>query len=195
MVADHPARRRGDVLVAAIRQATRDELAERGYARVTFEGVARRARTSKPVLYRRYRSRAQMVVDALVTLDLPPSIAETTGSLRGDLMEILTAILARFRHVGIDTYRGIIAEAEDELLDEIMAMTSSVASMTIRRALCDARDRGEIGPAEIPDRVVMTPVALLRHELFFAHGTVDTDTLDELIDMVYLPLVTSLSRK
>jgi AcrR family transcriptional regulator len=40
--------------MSAIRAATRAELADYGYAGVTFEGVARRAQTSKPVLYRRY---------------------------------------------------------------------------------------------------------------------------------------------
>ena len=43
-------RRRADDLLAAIDHATRAELEDRGYQGVTFDGVARRARTSKPVL-------------------------------------------------------------------------------------------------------------------------------------------------
>jgi AcrR family transcriptional regulator len=95
-------RRRNDKLMAAIHEATRAQLAERGYAGVTFEGVARRARTSRSVLYRRYRSRAQMVADALGALRWQPDWM-TTGTLRQDLLLILTAILESFYIVGIDT--------------------------------------------------------------------------------------------
>jgi hypothetical protein len=54
-------RRRNDKLMAAIHEATRAQLAERGYAGVTFEGVARRARTSRSVLYRRAPERLRAI--------------------------------------------------------------------------------------------------------------------------------------
>ena len=111
--------------MSAIREATRAELAEHGYPGVTFEGVARRAKTSKPVLYRRYRSRAHMVVDAMLLLPRQPVPASEAPSLREDLMTLLDAIMARFDRIGIDTYRSLIGDADDELLETITAQLAS----------------------------------------------------------------------
>ena len=46
-------RRSGEELREAILDAVLCELFDRGYAGLTFDGVAHRAHTSKPVIYRR----------------------------------------------------------------------------------------------------------------------------------------------
>jgi len=180
-------RRDGDELDEAIREAVRGELAERGYAGLTFEGVARRARTGKPVVYRRYSSRAQMVVDAWVK-HTPPDLPEaSTGSLRGDLLAVGAAFVRRFERIGLDTLRGLIGEAGHDLLPQLAEMTSSSANEILGGVLDAARERGEIGPDKLPPRVVALPLVLLRHELLFA-GRVDDATLADLVDTVCLPL-------
>jgi AcrR family transcriptional regulator len=78
---------------------------------VTFEGVARRAKTSKPVLYRRHRSRAHMVVDALLAVPRQPVPACGTPSLREDMLALLDAMMARFHSIGIDTLSGSASAA------------------------------------------------------------------------------------
>ena len=188
-------RRRDDVLMSAIREATRAELAKHGYPGVTFEGVARRAKTSKPVLYRRYRSRAHMVVDALVVLPREPVPTSRAQSLREDLLTLLDAIMDRFHSIGIDTYRRLIADADDELLDTITAQLAELADQTVYRALADARDRGEIGSANIPDRTAMAFVALVRHEVFFTRNPVDRKALIDIVDSVYLPLIEAVAHR
>lgn len=188
-------RRRDDVLLSAIREATRAELAERGYSGVTFEGVARRAKTSKPVLYRRYRSRAHMVVDALPALRWQASAATDARSLRDDLSALLSEVLDRFYSIGVDTYRRLIADADDELLDTLDAQLTQLANQTIYRALSQARDRGEIGPSDIPDRAATTIAVLLRNELFFTRKPVDQQTVADMLDNVYLPLIDAVSHR
>lgn len=183
-------RRSGDALDEAVREAVRGELGERGYAGLTFEGVARRARTSKPVIYRRYASRAEMVVDAWVRStpdDLPGT---STGSLREDLLAIGAAYVRQFERIGLDTLRGLLAEAGSELLPELSAITSEVADHVLGGALDAARERGEIGPAPLPRAVADLPLVLVRHELLFAGG-LDEETLADLVDTVCLPLLTS----
>lgn len=186
-------RRRDGVLLEAIREATKAELAEYGYAGVTFEGVARRVKTSKPVLYRRYRSRAHMVFDALSTIGAPPQMSGPRGSLRADLLAGLRVLADRFELIGMDTYRGLIAEVDDELLATIEASANPVLREYISRVLSEARERGELGPNPIPGRVAMTAFALLRHELFFSNATVDDAVLADIVDTVYLPLVQAVS--
>jgi AcrR family transcriptional regulator len=179
--------------MSAIREATRSELTDHGYSGVTFEGVARRAKTSKPVLYRRYPSRTHMVVDALLALPRQPAPTSGAPSLREDLLALLDAIMLRLDRIGIDTYRSLMADADDELLDTITAQLAELADQTIYRALSNARDRGEIGPAKIPDRAATAIVALVRNEVFFARGPVGKDTLIDILDNVYLPLIEAVS--
>jgi AcrR family transcriptional regulator len=181
--------------MSAIREATRAELAEHGYPGATFEGVARRAKTSKPVLYRRYRSRAHMVVDALLAVPRLPVPARGTPSLREDMLALLDAMMARIDRIGIDTYRSLIADADDELLETITAQLAALADQTIYRALSNARDRGEIGAAKIPNRAATAIAALVRNEVFFTRGPVGKEALTDILDNVYLPLIEAVSHR
>lgn len=180
--------------MAAIREATRAELAEHGYWAVTFEGVARRARTSKHVLYRRYRSRAHMVLDAVPTFSWQPDRTIETRSLREDLLALLRASVDRAERIGLDTYRAILSEVDDELFHESTIAVSQQFSDAIRAALTCARERGEIGPAPIPEAVVRVPIALLRNELLIERRAVNRTTLIELVDTIFIPLVIAVSQ-
>jgi AcrR family transcriptional regulator len=82
-------RRRGEALNAAIFRATLDELAEVGYAKLTMERVAERARTGKASLYRRWPSRMELAMDAVYHALPDPASPPDTGSLRGDLLALL----------------------------------------------------------------------------------------------------------
>ena len=59
-------RRRGEELDTAIRAAVLGLLTEHGPAGVTMEAVASAARTSKPVLYRRWADRASLLRGTLL---------------------------------------------------------------------------------------------------------------------------------
>lgn len=188
-------RRRDDALLSAIRDATWAELTEHGYAGVTFEGVARRAKTGKPVLYRRYRSRAQMVTDALPTLRTPSLEVASSKNLRDDILAMVESLVDQWQQIGLDTYRNLIAEADEATLETFQAKVAAHTDHTIRRALDAARDRGEIGPARIPDRVATSILALMRNELLLAHNTIEPSALAELVDLIYLPAVEAASRR
>jgi hypothetical protein len=136
-----------------------------------------------------------MVVDALLALPPRPVPANATPSLREDLLTLLDAIIERFHRVGVETYRSVIADADDELLDIITAQLAELADQTIYRALSDARDRGEIGAARIPDRAATALVALVRNEVFFTRNTIDKETLTDMLDDVYLPLIEAVSHR
>ncbi len=181
-------RRHGDALRAEILRAVLDELRDQGYPGVTYDGVARRARTSKPVLYRRWRSRAHLVLDAL-TAELPPVLPiPDTGSLRGDLIALLQLMRTRFDLVGAQTIRGIIADADDELRHVALELTDVFAAEISRSVVQRARDRGEIGPAPVPLLVCSVPVVLLEHELLLADEPTD-QRIVEIVDVAGLPLI------
>lgn len=181
-------RRRGEELAQAIRTTVLDELAERGYQDLTFEGVAKRAQTSKPVLYRRYTSRAHMVIDAWTHVPPAAEIPVTTGTLREDLLALGRAFSDRFEAFGIDTLRGLLAEVSSQEAERLADLTTAWVPARLATILDAARDRGEIGPAALSPRVQSLPLILVRHELLQS-GNLNEATLADIIDTVYLPLL------
>lgn len=67
----------------AIMEAIVDLLIEKGYREVTIEGVASRAGVAKTTIYRRWPSKAQMVVEAIVGAGKECPV-EAAGSLEGE---------------------------------------------------------------------------------------------------------------
>ena len=110
-------------------------------------------------------------------------------------MILVETIVETWQHIGIDTYRSLIAEADDATLQIFQARVAASADQTIRRALDAARERGEIGAAAIPDLVATSIFALVRNELFFARRKIESNALAELVDSVYLPAIDAASRR
>ena len=72
----------------AILVATLKILYDKGYAGLTIESVAASAGVGRPTIYRRWRSKAALVVAALVeSARLAIPVADT-GSLRSDLIDV-----------------------------------------------------------------------------------------------------------
>jgi AcrR family transcriptional regulator len=86
-----PGRPRSTEADDAIVQAALELLAEVGYRSLTMEQVRARSGVGKATIYRRYANKDELVRAAIVHLhhDLP--VPEDTGSLRGDLDQVLWA--------------------------------------------------------------------------------------------------------
>jgi len=180
-----PRRRRGAALEADLLDATWLELAETGYAGLTMEGVAARAHTGKQVLYRRWPSRAMLVIAAMrhragSIADAPPD----TGELRADVLAVLERMVARLNDVGPEVLRGLIADSPDIDPDLFPRMGN-----LMRRVLERAAERGEIPSADLPARVLSTPTDLLRHDMIVRGTEVSPVMLESIVDDVFLPLV------
>src|SRR5258708_30856849 len=79
-------RRRGTAVEKAIFDAVIAELADVGFGRLTFEGVAERAGTGKSPLYRRWPHTTALVIDTLEKPGSDPAAYAPTGALRADLI-------------------------------------------------------------------------------------------------------------
>jgi AcrR family transcriptional regulator len=76
-------------------QATLDVIAEQGVMGISVDTVAARSGVSKATIYRHWGSRARLIHAAISSLQ-PPSIEPDTGSLRGDLVALLTSLVDYF---------------------------------------------------------------------------------------------------
>ncbi|MEU1851917.1 TetR/AcrR family transcriptional regulator [Streptomyces sp. NPDC019990] len=82
----------------AIRAAVFEELAAVGYARMSIEGIARRAGVGKTAVYRRWRSKLHLVLDIVSALAVQGLPAPDTGSLEGDLRLLYEVTSRALRH-------------------------------------------------------------------------------------------------
>lgn len=178
-------RRRGAELESAILEAAWEELTAVGYANVTMEGVADRARTGKQVLYRRWRNRADLILAAMRRRVVP--IADDipdTGELRGDVLALLRRMARRYHEVGPDVVHGLAAEFSD-LDPDFLAIMAGVMATILKRAVA----RGEIRPEAITRRVTTLPVDLFRYEMLLTRGSLPETSSVEIVDEVFLPLL------
>jgi AcrR family transcriptional regulator len=184
-------RRRGEELEHALLTAAWAELLEVGYPKLTMENVAARAGTSKPVIYRRWPTRAKLVIAALAhNLPLQESDIDT-GSLRGDLLEIVGRGIRRYRRMPGDTLPGLITETfrDPEVFDELRSrLRQGEVTEFIRPLLTRAVARGELRTDQVSDRVLRLPFDLLRSETLLYGVFVDEATIAEIVDDIVLPL-------
>lgn len=184
-------RRRGALLEHALLDASWQELQESGYAKLTMERVADRAGTSRAVIYRRWRNRPELVIAAMRHRQpvLSGAIPDT-GTLRGDMLAVLRRASTRITEIGPDTVIGMLSdllsdeEAFDQILEQLLRSGGDVMSSVLKRAASRNESRENISP-----RVARLPLDLLRHELILTHQPPSQDTLEEILDDIFLPLV------
>jgi AcrR family transcriptional regulator len=186
-------RRRGSELETALLEAAWDELSAVGYPGFTLDGVAARAGTSRPVLARRWSNRAELVTAAvryrasLAMLDQQPD----TGTLRGDVLALLRKMSAGVGEIaGVLTflfadYFSATGRSPSDIRKQAIAGRGSIMTAIIERAI----ERGEIDPRRLTPQIATLPVDLVRHYLIMNQAPVPDDTLVEIVDRIFLPLV------
>ncbi|MHA6529629.1 TetR/AcrR family transcriptional regulator [Paenibacillus sp. BAC0078] len=188
-------RRRGHQLEAAIHQAVWEELAAVGFPRLTMESVAARANTSKPVLYRRYANKTELVLGAIQSrIPTPEDEIPNTGELRQDLLDALANMNRNVERIGSDTIRSLLVELDDRPLSATL-FPKGRSSHTMKTILGRAEARGELSMDRISTRIMAMPVDLMRHEIFLSNETVSPETIREIIDELFLPLLRTVGLK
>lgn len=184
-------RRRGRVLEDALLDAAWDQLVSGGYGVFTFEAVAERAGTSRPVIYRRWPNREALVVATLERFFTRGSRpVPDTGSLRGDVIALLTqanetrAAAAAVISVQLGTYYQESGTTPAELREQILRDRTSAMETVMRRAL----ERGDITAAPLR-RIIALPFDLFRQEALMTLKAVPAETIIEIVDSIFLPLI------
>lgn len=181
------------MLEAAILDAAWQELAEVGFPRLTIESVARRARTSVPVLYRRWAGKEALVIAAIERYRAThPVEIPDTGSLRSDLLTLLNSMnesRAGFTTMITSVFAGLLAGTgltPNEIRLRVLENRSGVSEAIFRRA----HDRGELDLDRVPPAVLAMPFDLVRQDLLMTLKPVPEARIVSIIDDLFLPLAT-----
>lgn len=192
----HPkSRRRGPELEGALLDAAWEVLTEHGYPGFTYEAIAARAGTSRPVLYRRWPQRDDLLRATITRAwAAHPIEVPDTGGLRDDAIAFLrNADAARARlmtllSAHLMTYFRDTGTSLSDLREALRpAGHRSPFATIVDRAV----ERGEIPGKERPDRVVNLPFDLLRHDILMTLRPVPEPAIEEIVDAVWLPLLRS----
>ena len=145
---------------AAVLAATIAELAESGHAALTLEAVARRAGVHKTTLYRRWGTRDALVLEAMLELVGERVPVPDTGSLRGDLLALVSSAAATASSpAGEAMVRAVAAAgAHDEALaahnrrfwTERLAMDAEI----VRRAVARGEAPADTDAVEVVEAVL-----------------------------------------
>lgn len=187
-------RRRGEELEAALLEAAWEELADAGFAKLTMESVAARAKTGVAVLYRRWSRKDDLVIAAIAHYRRQhPADIPDTGSLRGDLLAMLTDIggaSAAFTTVVGAAFSGLLADS-GLTPAEVRARLIEDRPIWSQQVYRRAQERGEIDVGSVPEAVLAMPFDLIRHDLLMTLKPIPPERIRSIVDDLFLPLVTA----
>ncbi|WP_167218070.1 TetR/AcrR family transcriptional regulator [Kribbella shirazensis] len=173
-----------------ILDATVAVVAEIGYDRLTMDAVATAAKASKATLYRRWSTKAELVVDAISRAKgcpLPEDV--DTGSLRGDLISMSCGDGGFTDELPMSVIAGLLTalHRDDDLQkafrERFLAPRVAVTNRVYERAV----QRGEIAPdVDVALLSVTLPAVVVHHAYILGVEPTD-DLILRVIDNVILP--------
>jgi len=181
---------------AAIMQAALAGLAELGYDRLTMDEIAARAHAGKGALYRRWPSKATLVVDAIVAWRerFAPVSVPDTGSLRGDIEAMIAAVPAfddtLQRQMAVFAGLATAATRDPELKAELSSTILGRPRRLLRGVLDRAVARGEI-PQERDLEIVADILIGLNILQVLLGEAPNRDYVERVFRNVIYPLVTA----
>ena len=185
-------RRRDHTRDPEILQAAVDVLAECGYERMTIDMVAARAKAGKATLYRRWSSKAELVVDAIACMkqsEFTPENLPDTGSLRGDLVAMIRPHSLEESERKLQVMGAVVSMlSRDPQLAEAVGAAITEPRTAVNRALMQrAVDRGEVRSDADIETIAQVGPSMVAYRTLAQRKPVDRDFLVSIIDGVVLP--------
>jgi AcrR family transcriptional regulator len=129
-------------------------LQEHGYDQLTVDAVASAAHASKATVYRRWPSKAELVLAAFIEGVRQVAVAPNTGTLRGDLLQLgETCGQHGLEHAS--TIRAVMVEVSRHpaLNEALQEQFLKQRKAMIQHVLQQAVDRGEIRQDVVTDEL------------------------------------------
>jgi AcrR family transcriptional regulator len=176
----------------AIAAAVFQVLAEVGYQGLTMDEVAMTAGVGKAAIYRRWRSKEDLMVGFLAVAGEGLVVAADTGSLRGDLLAFMTSTADVLADTAGRATRAVIGATANEpgIADAYRRGPLPHWDGALRQILDRAAQRGEVSP-DAMDSVAAHAGGSIFLQFWYLRGY---DRLDEtivtaVVDEVMIPLL------
>jgi AcrR family transcriptional regulator len=169
-------------------------LQEEGYDGLTVDAVAACARASKATVYRRWPTKAELVLAAFIEGVRQFAVAPETGTLRGDLLQLGEVICDQAR-THASTMRAVLVEvSRNPALNDVMQhQFLDQRKALFKQVLGQAVDRGEIDAAAISEDLWDIMPGYLIFRSIFSLRPPSRRTVQSLVDDVVIPSLTRLN--
>ncbi|AIJ23033.1 TetR/AcrR family transcriptional regulator [Amycolatopsis methanolica] len=176
---------------AAVIEATNQLLLEQGLAGLTVCEVARRAQVNETSIYRRWGTRENLIIDALLADAAEQLPVPDTGSLRDDLIAYATALARYLTSPGGNALDRALASAGDDpatrrLRDQYWDARYAQSGQIAERAI----KRGELPGTTEPRFVLEMLVAPLHFRIVLTREPLEPDLPTRIVDALLHGLVT-----
>src|SRR3954447_11204231 len=184
-----------------IRAAILRLLADVGYGALTMDAVASEAGVGKATIYRRWRTKQDLVVDTISDLNRAEATAEDTGCLEGDLRAMLrslvsvitgptgAATLALLCTVPHPLARPPRVAPQPALAEAFRNGPLAVWRHSFEQIWARAEQRGELRPGIAGSVAAETTSAVLVQRWLLTGEPVDEAYADQVLESVVLPLM------
>lgn len=165
-------------------------LGEVGYDRLTMDAVAGAARASKATLYRRWSTKADLVVDAVTRVAcVPAPDVVDTGSLRGDLLHVACGQGGFTDRLPMTVMVSLVTalHREPDLRAAFERGFLAPRQQLTRSIFQRAAMRGELGEGADVDLLAQVLPALVVHRTFVLGQSPTPQFVERVIDEVLLP--------
>jgi AcrR family transcriptional regulator len=176
---------------AAIASAVIEVLGRSGYAGLTMDGVAMAAGVGKATIYRRWSSKAELLLSVMDVAGAPVLQVPDTGKLREDLVTVLTEVVELFSGPSGRAIRSLLgAVIDDPVLQEgsrrlPLANWDAAWEAVVARAV----ERGEIPAGVGQSLAAEVGPAVLALRWLVTGRPLDPTVVTDLVDRVILPLL------
>ncbi len=170
-------------------------LQEHGYDQLTVDAVASVAHASKATVYRRWPSKAELVLAAFIEGVRLVAVAPNTGTLRGDLIN-LGEVCGEHGRQHASTIRAVMVEVSRHpaLNDALQEQFLKQRQALIQHVLHQAVDRGEITKDAITDELWDLLPGYLIFRSIIPDRPPTRRTVQRLVDDFLIPGLTRCSK-
>ena len=175
----------------AITAAVVDVLARLGFGGFTMDEVALTAGVGKAAIYRRWSGKTDLLASYVEGSIAGTFDVSDTGSLRSDLVVLLTSAAAHFNGPEGRANRALLSAVHDDPTLSAAYHSGPVAQWTAAfdEVLGRAVARGEIGPAVDPSLAAEAGAAILVQRWLLLGAHIDEALVTVVVDDVMLPLL------
>ena len=172
-----------EILTAAL-----EVMADVGYDRLTMDAVATRAKASKATLYRRWKTKADLVIEAIIATK-GPTVIPDNGDLREDLLEMFCGFGGMTDGKSINLLGSLItAIHRDEEFAAAYRRDFVGPKIAASRTVYErAQQRGEIRSDIDVDLISAALPGIVLHRVYILGELPTQELIAKVIDQIILP--------
>lgn len=176
---------------AKILKAAYEMLNEVGFMDLTIEGVAARAEVGKPTIYRRWKTKAALAMDAFLEAVNPEVVFPDTGSVKEDFKEQMQKVVKLMNSPRGEVLANVIGcgQADEELIKAFRDNWLTPRREDAKRIWQRGVERGELREDIDVEVAIDALYSPLFYRLLLKHQPLTKNFVDRLVDAVMNGLI------